>query len=51
VREAFARRAAEARVERDRTLRSAKVDAIVVRTDQPYTQPLLRFFHMRERRQ
>ena len=51
VRDAFARRAAEARDERDRTLRSANVDAIVVRTDQPYTQPLLRFFRMRERRQ
>jgi uncharacterized protein (DUF58 family) len=50
VREAFARRTAEARAERDRTLRSADVDTIVVRTDRAYTEPLLRFFRMRERR-
>jgi uncharacterized protein (DUF58 family) len=50
VREAFARRTAEARVERDRALRSADVDTIVVRTDRAYTEPLLRFFRMRERR-
>jgi hypothetical protein len=32
-------------------LRSADVDAIVVDTARPYTQALLRFFRMRERRQ
>ncbi len=51
VRDGFARQAATARAERDRGLRAADVDAIVVRTDRPYTQPLLRFFRMRERRQ
>jgi uncharacterized protein (DUF58 family) len=51
VREAFARDAAAARVERDRGLRAADVDAVVVRTDKPYIEPLLRFFRMRERRQ
>jgi uncharacterized protein (DUF58 family) len=51
VREAFARHAAAARVERSRMLRAADVDAIVVDTDRPYTQALLRFFRMRERRQ
>ena len=51
VREAFGRRAAAARAERDRMLRSADVDSIVIRTDQPYTKALLRFFRMRERRQ
>ena len=50
MREAFARQAAAARAERDRMLRSADVDAIVIRTDQPYTNALLRFFRMRERR-
>jgi uncharacterized protein (DUF58 family) len=50
VREAFARQAGAARAERDRMLRAADVDAIVVRTDRPYTEPLLRFFRMRERR-
>jgi len=51
VREAFARHAAAARAERDRGLRAANVDAIVVGTDRPYIQALLRFFRMRERRQ
>lgn len=51
LREAFAREAAAARAERDRTLRSADVDAIVVDTERPYMQALLRFFRMRERRQ
>jgi uncharacterized protein (DUF58 family) len=50
VREAVARQAALARAERDRGLRAAGVDAIVVATDRPYTEALLRFFHMRERR-
>jgi len=51
VREAFARQAAAARAERDRGLRAADVDTIVVQTDRPYTEALLRFFRMRERRQ
>jgi uncharacterized protein (DUF58 family) len=51
VREEFARQAAAARAERDRMLRTADVDTIVVQTDRPYTEALLRFFRMRERRQ
>ncbi len=50
VRAAVAARAAEARVARDRLLRSADVDAITIRTDRPYTEALMRFFRMRERR-
>jgi len=50
VRDGFARLAALARVERDRELRAADVDAILVGTDRPYTEALLRFFRMRERR-
>jgi uncharacterized protein (DUF58 family) len=50
IRAELAREAARARSERDRTLRSADVDTIVVSTDRPYTQALLRFFRMRERR-
>ena len=50
VRREFEERAAAARRERDRMLRGVDVDAIVVRTDRPYTEALLRFFHMRERR-
>jgi uncharacterized protein (DUF58 family) len=51
VRQAFAERAAARCRERDRMLRGVDVDAIVVRTDRPYTEALLRFFRMRERRQ
>jgi uncharacterized protein (DUF58 family) len=50
VRDAFAREAAKARVERDRELRASDVDAIVVGTDRPYAEALYRFFRMRERR-
>ena len=51
VREAFARAAATAQAERDRGLHAAEIDAVVVATDRPYTDSLLRFFRMRERRQ
>ena len=50
VREAFARQAGLARAERDRELRASDVDAVVVGTDRSYTDALLRFFRMRERR-
>ncbi len=50
VRRDFEQRAAAARRERDRMLRGVDVDAIAVRTDRPYTEALLRFFRMRERR-
>jgi len=51
VRHAFAASAAAARTARDRWLHAADVDAIVISTDRPYTEALLRFFRMRERRQ
>ncbi|MCC6846908.1 MAG: DUF58 domain-containing protein [Deltaproteobacteria bacterium] len=51
LREAFAESAAAARGARDRWLHAANVDAIVIGTDRPYTEALLRFFRMRERRQ
>jgi uncharacterized protein (DUF58 family) len=50
VREAFARQAATARTERARMLRGSDVDVITVDTVRPYTEALLRFFRMRERR-
>ena len=50
LRERFAARAAAARAARDRELRAADVDSIVVDTARPYTEALLRFFRMRERR-
>lgn len=50
VRAEFEKRAEAARRERDRMLRAIDIDAIAVRTDRPYAEALLRFFHMRERR-
>jgi uncharacterized protein (DUF58 family) len=50
VRAEFARRQAAARTDRDRFLRSLDVDAVTVRTDQPYATALLRFFRQREKR-
>jgi uncharacterized protein (DUF58 family) len=50
LRAAFKRRQLEGRSARDRLLRTLDVDAIAVRTDQPYTKALLRFFRARERR-
>jgi uncharacterized protein (DUF58 family) len=50
VRTTFEQQATVARQERERMLRSIDVDAIAVRTDRPYTEALLRFFRMRERR-
>src|SRR5262245_9951358 len=51
LRKAFADSAATARIARDRWLHTANVDAIMITTDRPYTEALLRFFRMRERRQ
>jgi uncharacterized protein (DUF58 family) len=51
LRKAFTESAAIARVARDRWLHGANVDAIMITTDRPYTEALLRFFRMRERRQ
>lgn len=50
LRREFEQRAAAARRDRERMLRAVAVDAIGVRTDRPYTEALLRFFRMRERR-
>ena len=50
LRREFEERAAAARRDRERMLRAVDVDAIIVRTDRPYTEALLRFFRMRERR-
>jgi uncharacterized protein (DUF58 family) len=50
VRNAFASARSAAVQARDRSLRTAGLDAIVVRNGVPYTSALLRFFHARERR-
>ncbi len=49
-RAAFAQRRAEAQTELVRLFRSARIDAIQLRTGQPYSIELGRFFEMREKR-
>ena len=49
-RSAFAERQARAQVELARLFRSAGIDAIQLRTDQPYSAELGRFFETREKR-
>jgi uncharacterized protein (DUF58 family) len=49
-REAFAERQARAQADLLRVFRSAKIDSIQLRTDQPYGSELGRFFETREKR-
>jgi uncharacterized protein (DUF58 family) len=49
-RQAFARRQSDGQAELARLFRSARIDAIQVRTDQPYAAALGRFFETREKR-
>src|SRR5204863_5364776 len=49
-RKAFAERQAKAQVDTARLFRTAGIDAIQLRTDQPYTSALGRFFETREKR-
>ena len=50
VRSAFAERVAAERAERRTMLRRLAIDEIAVRTDQPFIEPLLKFFRARETR-
>lgn len=47
----YSLRAGKRRAELERMLRSIKVDSINIATDRPYIQDVVRFFHMRHRRQ
>jgi uncharacterized protein (DUF58 family) len=49
-RQAFAREATRRGLLREKTLRSSKVDPVDIQTDQPYIEPLVRFFKMRAKR-
>jgi uncharacterized protein (DUF58 family) len=49
-RQAFAQRQARAQTDLTRLFRSAGIDAIQLRTDQPYSVELARFFETREKR-
>ncbi len=50
VREAYRAQRAAAVAARQRLFRALGIDTIEVQTDQPYVQPLLRFFRQREKR-
>ena len=50
VRRQYRERRAAAVAARQRLFRSLGVDPIEVQTDQPYIQPLMRFFRQREKR-
>ena len=50
VRSEFAQKSSLVKSSRDRLLRSMDVDSIDIRTDQPYIEPLIRFFHQRAKR-
>ncbi len=50
VREIFGQRAGEAMQERTKLFKSMNIDSIVIRTDQSYFEPLIRFFRMRAKR-
>ncbi|HEG43538.1 MAG TPA: DUF58 domain-containing protein [Phycisphaerales bacterium] len=50
-RKRYSLRAGKRRDELERMLRSIKVDSINIATDRPYIQDVVRFFHMRHRRQ
>jgi uncharacterized protein (DUF58 family) len=49
-RKKFAQEAARRGLLREKTLRSMNVDPVDIRTDQPYIEPLVRFFRMRAKR-
>ncbi|MDZ7266380.1 MAG: DUF58 domain-containing protein [candidate division KSB1 bacterium] len=49
-RKTFAQEAARRGLLREKTLRATRVDPVEVRTDQPYIEPLVRFFRMRAKR-
>jgi len=50
VRSEFAEKSSVVKSSRDRMLRSMDVDTIDIRTDQPYIEPLIRFFRQRAKR-
>ncbi|MDZ7316089.1 MAG: DUF58 domain-containing protein [candidate division KSB1 bacterium] len=50
VRREFAQRTSEWSEQREKLFRTLAVDSIDIRTDQPYIEPLIRFFRMRAKR-
>jgi len=50
VRRLFSAKTSETMVEQDKLFKSMNMDSIVIRTDQSYVEPLIRFFRMRAKR-
>jgi uncharacterized protein (DUF58 family) len=50
VRQLFGKRTSEAMSQKEKLFRSMNVDSIVIRTDESYFEPLIRFFRMRAKR-
>ncbi|MBN1780116.1 DUF58 domain-containing protein [bacterium] len=50
VRRLFSDRTSAAMTEQDKLFKSMNMDSIIIRTDQDYTGPLIRFFQMRAKR-
>jgi len=50
IRSLFSERALQEKSTRDKLFRSINMDSIEIRTDQPYVEPLIRFFRMRAKR-
>jgi uncharacterized protein (DUF58 family) len=50
VRQLFGKRTSEAMAQKEKLFRSMNVDSIVIRTDESYFEPLIRFFRMRAKR-
>jgi uncharacterized protein (DUF58 family) len=50
VRQLFGRRTSDAMGQKEKLFKSMNVDSIVIRTDESYFEPLIRFFRMRAKR-
>ncbi|MBN2030341.1 DUF58 domain-containing protein [bacterium] len=50
LRKLFAQKTLNAMLQRDKLFKSMNVDSIVIRTDESYFEPLIRFFRMRAKR-
>lgn len=50
VRKLFTKKTTESLLHRDKLFRSMNVDSIAIHTDEPYFEPLIRFFRMRAKR-
>jgi uncharacterized protein (DUF58 family) len=50
LRSLFSKKSNQEKIERDKLFRSINVDYVDIRTDEPYVEPLIKFFRMRAKR-